>query len=1400
MKNRNTYQQLVRGLSAGLLLIAALGLAIAQGAKPVAAPAQPVAGTTLVDNLQLVSGEIRTLPKIPRVGAWSLVLGRPETSTEGVGIQIDTKGQAVIYPTITLLSGPVGTIDFSVLVTTAIDTADAQPRYLLDSWPMDGPAHIWLTLTGTKLSLGLTDNANQTKTVEGQVNWGVKSFHKLTIYWDATDLSMNVDGVFFGKADKAGLPTREPLGICLGNSRDFQNPAKMAVSNLRLSTAREPNPASALQSPDDNVPNDELTLKMAQGYDRRLYPLLERLRQQNVGEVNFAYASAYADIGDVDRAMQAVTPIARDINNPLFVQAVFLRVSLLAMQRDYNSAYEQLQVLTASKETATSVRAQVKQAQMLYEQGNKGEAMRLIGEVIARYPDLKDINDAYLLIGLDKFHSGDFQGAFRAFDNIGIPGAPPRQSVAIGVPFELKVADPDMSVRLSDVGLPVTVKSSGGDTKKVTLKPAFSRGVYLGSVDTVLGGPKADDGALYVRGNDKLKVSYTDRQGVEHTVGMDLATDAKLIILAQSALNIYKEVLEYQKRNILDDNWELVGKLPKNASSFFRDPQDGSLRRKGTRFDPGVISNIKAGQAIYVELIDPDLDVTANPDTAEVQLNTQSGKKMTVTVTETGPDTGIFTAVVKTTPEGTPQAGLLEVSKNDAITCTYNDANPATGSRVSPIHVSRMAIRTTDGTIVCGTEGTLNTDDGPQKVFMRAYRVPNNTNVIVSVEDRDLDISDTPDKVTVKLHADSGSDLSLELTETGAHTGIFNGLAKITADAAATGANVLHVKLGDKVTATYADEENSTGRTVDRLYTFFANQPEKATMIFQRQIVERPKNVKELNLSLPPTNVSWQETTALVPGSVYRVILTDGDLVPPGPYEFYTKIVLKSANGASVEVPVRYGVDQRTLTSSFIGDFFVRLGDPGSPTKAYFSQTGSVIEVKDEEAANNIWSLPAINVQGKDKVTATYIDPSAPDGTNVPRTVSLRIGMDATLATLNMQGNPITELKPGMPFELQVEDATGDLTAKRDTLEATVSSSTGDKLDVELSETDVHSGIFSAIVKTVSDTAAAATAGALKVPFGGKVMVSYHNENTQAGTPADRTMQLATRPLADADAALLTKVFDDPKFEVETLVRLGESLYAVGAAELAGIKAEPGKPRTNAKLQESARLLQLLAARFPASEYVVESLYLTGKIRREELKTAEAEKLFTRVIDEYPDSEFVPQALYQLVLLYYDRDDISKATESAMRLVYGFPKNALVADAVLRIAEYYYNKKKEYLTAAFIYKRLVERFPDNPKIDLITYRMATAYYRAGLAGEPTALASAIRYYMEFTETYKDHELADDALYWAANAFMKQNNVRRAYTLLTKQLITYPKGDMYAYAQRMRDKIKEDNPSIQADEF
>ena len=49
--------------------------------------------------------------------------------------------------------------------------------------------------------------------------------------------------------------------------------------------------------------------------------------------------------------------------------------------------------------------------------------------------------------------------------------------------------------------------------------------------------------------------------------------------------------------------------------------------------------------------------------------------------------------------------------------------------------------------------------------------------VYLRVQDLDQDLTDEPDKVTVKLAATSGDQVQVPLTETGPHTGLFEGLA-----------------------------------------------------------------------------------------------------------------------------------------------------------------------------------------------------------------------------------------------------------------------------------------------------------------------------------------------------------------------------------------------------------------------------------------------------------------------------------------------------------------------------------------------------------------------------------------------------------------------------------------------
>jgi len=256
-------------------------------------------------------------------------------------------------------------------------------------------------------------------------------------------------------------------------------------------------------------------------------------------------------------------------------------------------------------------------------------------------------------------------------------------------------------------------------------------------------------------------------------------------------------------------------------------------------------------------------------------------------------------------------------------------------------------------------------------------------------------------------------------------------------------------------------------------------------------------------------------------------------------------------------------------------------------------------------------------------------------------------------------------------------------------------------------------------------------------------------------------------------------------------VRYAECLYVMVAEKMVKQKAKPDN-ELDARLDEAASLFQEVADKSPI--YAPEANYLRGKIAYSRKQYAEAEGIFQKVIESFPKSDFVPQAYYQLVLVYVATKKFERMMEMVGALTAKYPQNPLVVEAILRKAQYYYDNKK-YIDAADIYKELLGRFPNNPKNDLITYRLATAYYRAGMTGDKDALSSAIQYYLGFAKNYKDNELVEEALYWAASAYQRQGNVRMAYTLLTRELISYPNGTMKTYAQRLRDKIKEDNPNV-----
>jgi len=1362
-------------------------------------------GATLVDSLQIQSNQIRTIPQYPLHGVWGMLLGTPNPGDSGSGIMV-ANGDALLYPATELLLPDEGSIQFALIYKEQQEGAANPNRTLFDTIPNptnSSSRHILIYNSG-KLTLTVSNHANQTYTLEGNVNWQNDTIHNISYRWSPNELVLYVDNNAISRATLPEANQHGILSVFFGNNKDMNQPADMIFRDVAFATkSMSINPAQVVSQFDDTIlTEDERIILMSTGNQRRINPVLESvLRPRNRPELNYFYAVEYNDIGDYDRAIQTIAHITNNPNDSLYVLGVFLRADILVNMRRFMDAYDQLQVLVGNADMSISIAARVRQALVLFNSGSTEEAITLFGNIIDQYGDHPEVNSVYFWFGYDKYTSGNYKQAVDVFYNIGRAGAKPRESTPIGQHVHLKVMDPDLAYKNSDVGIPIVLITRNGDRETIMLKSSISPGMFTGSIMVSLGESIHEDGILQVMGsNDFISATYTERLSKEgtnipKTIEINIKTDGEITAIAQSTLEIYNEAKKYQERLILSRDWDVIGTLPDDAGEFFKNSETGLVHLRGHHFDRNFLRFLKPGQGIYIEVNDPDCSITDGIDTLKIEAFSSSNPNnpITVQLRETGPRTGIFSGIVKT-ELGEASETSLSVGQNDRVTIRYADSAPAPETS-NPVHEATVNVQAMDARLSAGV--MLPHWQSGVSTYVRLARVPADANLKLQIDDRDMDISDSADKITANIRRANGTLIPVTFTETSPHSGIFVANVKLSPTG---GAGTVAIDEGEIFHLVYEDSENvnNTPKTLELEIRSVA--PVNATFKIQHKEVIYPEGTAEDARALTrPIKTNWNDTTVLTPGETYRLIITDLDVIPNVAGPFYINARLQSSGKAYTNFGLHVHNDWQTNEIMYIGDFYVRLGDENDSDRAFFSQTGYSIDMTEAQNNIGIMTLPAINVQGIDTVTLTYVEPiTAEKQKNIARTVKYRVAMDAKFSVLDLKGQDIETIKPGQEFELQVEDSGGDISGDRDKIVAVLRSANNDMLQVTLNETDLHTGIFTALVKTDFGKTANNTDNILQVDFSSSFAIAYRNTNSISGTPNDIVITIPTVGMSESEGRLITKIFTDQKFEIETNVRLGESLYHIGAAELVTNPPAKDAPRTNESLQEAARILEGIVDKYPTNSYAVESLFLTGKVRKEEGKHDVAEQLFLRIVNEYPNSEIVPQALYQLLALYYEQGKIDPAIDVAMQLIYAYPNNALVADAFLRIATYYYSTK-DYIKSAHIYNRMLERFPDYPDFEAVKYRIGTAYYYVGVT-DKQYYDTASKVFLELEQNFPEHELADDALYWAAQCYDQRNQPQRAYTIITKLLIVYPEGDIKNYATRFRDRLKAAHPHLEAEPF
>ena len=457
----------------------------------------------------------------------------------------------------------------------------------------------------------------------------------------------------------------------------------------------------------------------------------------------------------------------------------------------------------------------------------------------------------------------------------------------------------------------------------------------------------------------------------------------------------------------------------------------------GTTSTIGISGTVAVGDDITVTVDDADL-AGAGPLTATI-TNTDNGDTETVSLTEgaAGSFSGTITTAFSVAASNNPK---LDVQAGDTVTASFDDPYSSSGG---PQTVSTSA---GDLTITGGTTATL---------ALSPAAVDAGDDITVTVVDADL-AGQGPLTATIS-NDDNGDTHSVTLTE-GA-SGTFAGtITTVFGSAASSGNNLLDVKAGDEISASFDDPYDATGgpQTI-------ATTPGDLTI----------GGGTTATMSLGPTTLN--------PGDQITVTVIDPDEVGNGPL---TALIINTTTG-----------DTETVS----------LTEAASPPAAAGTFTAAITTVFASAASSENGLL---GIAPGDVVSAEYVDSFNDVGGS--ETISPPAGNDLTIlggttGTLTASAG----VQAGGTLRIEVQDA--DLNVDPgalDTIQVTVTNqSVANEVEtVTLWETGVNTAIFQLPGGAPTSSAAgSAEDGTLQVSPQDLIETDYVDELRDDGSLATLT-------------------------------------------------------------------------------------------------------------------------------------------------------------------------------------------------------------------------------------------------------------------------------------------------------
>lgn len=248
----------------------------------------------------------------------------------------------------------------------------------------------------------------------------------------------------------------------------------------------------------------------------------------------------------------------------------------LERERAYDRARVQFNSVIVDDNTDEQQKADatLKMGICFYESRNFGKSFQVMRDVIEKFPVSEQVNQAYYYIGLGHFQLGHYRRAIDALEKVGTALAEEEgkvEKVEAGKRFFVKINDADLAALEQGHEIRVRCAVTSGDVETVD---CYSVGrnvrLALGTIPTRLGRPVPGNGQLEVKGDDKVTVTYIDRQTADKK--FDQSVICEVTVVGDAVVRI----------------------------------TDGAYAN--------TLQGVVLGKAVNIEVSDPDLDVSDGVD------------------------------------------------------------------------------------------------------------------------------------------------------------------------------------------------------------------------------------------------------------------------------------------------------------------------------------------------------------------------------------------------------------------------------------------------------------------------------------------------------------------------------------------------------------------------------------------------------------------------------------------------------------------------------------------------------------------------------------------------------------------------------------------------------------------